>query len=179
MKTTIIKAFVVLTCMTLGIANVAKCQIYSSDICYYLPAGSNSKCDVTVAKFNGSTVFIWWSVCEIEKCFSKGSDYFEHMNWREGDTDVPYCHIKKYEYVSSMSTSKREVYKKETREYVSIVNDSYVKEEYVAFSKDMSSYITWTILNKKETGYETKKTYSKVPKEEFLPKAINHDFLNE
>lgn len=51
---------------------------------------------------------------------------------------------------------------------------------YFAFSKDKSSIIMWfeeddnldgVIYNKKETN--------RIPKEEFLPKAVNYDFLNE
>lgn len=77
-------------------------------------------------------------------------------------------------------------YKNDNRVYngVSYSYSYYIKSmhgiRYFAFSKDKSSIIMWfeedynlngVIYNKKET--------ERIPKEFFLPKAVNYDFLNE
>lgn len=51
---------------------------------------------------------------------------------------------------------------------------------YIAFSKDKSSIIMWFEENNNLDGkiYD-KRDYSRIPKEDLLPKAVNYDFLNE
>lgn len=51
---------------------------------------------------------------------------------------------------------------------------------YYAISKDKSSIITWFEDDNNLDGViREKNEYYRVPKEEFLPKAVNYDFLNE
>lgn len=108
-----------------------------------------------------------------------------------------------YEYDYSMSTSLRVVYKHVQKKsiynshcaaywggchyydgigFVGCGNHGYEDGDtyYVAFSKDKSSFIFWS--EKKNDIDKTprgKTTYTRVPKEDLLPKAANYDFLNE
>lgn len=51
---------------------------------------------------------------------------------------------------------------------------------YLAFSKDKSSIIEWFEQDDNFNGVILKKEeYKRIPIEEFLPKAVNYDFLNE
>ena len=176
-----LKTLVILFCMTFGLSIVAEGQIYCNDICYYISA-DGSKCSAQVIKFDGSTLCVWSSVCEIEKCLKKDRDYFEHMTWHEGDDpDDKYAFVRKYEYVRSMSTDKREVYKRTERKYVRAPNglggSYYTNNAYVAVSKDKSSAIFWFTVDDGEP--QAKYTLFLVSKDEFLPKFANYDFLNE
>lgn len=206
MKTSIIKMSIMLICMTLGFANVAKGQIYSSEDCFYTEAGRSSV--EYVVKFRGSKKTVWLkrvSHDNVRKNLAKSSNYYENEVWYE-DKDGVWM----YEYVPSMSTSQREVYKRVekiaiwSQECANLRGfgrtdvcasfgfmggaprgcgrhgyrdgDTY----YVAFSKDKSSFIEWYVdaddVDKEVKG---KYTYTQVPKKDLLPKAANYDFLNE
>lgn len=202
MKTTIIKTFVVLACMTLGISNVAKCQIYSSEDCFYASVGSSSVS--YVVKFEYSTDRVWIKSVghsTVRQNLAKDKNYYENETWTDGQNSV-----EMYEYVPSMSTSQREVYKRTNKvaiyseqcAYNSLCSaccpgspwtpsracgrhgykdgDSY----YVAFSKDKSSYYRWYVSASDVDGnIRGKQTYTRILKEDLLPKAANYDFLNE
>lgn len=203
MKTSIIKMSIMLICMTLGFANVAKGQIYSSEDCFYTEAGRSSV--EYVVKFRGSKKTVWLKTVnhdDVRKNLAKSSNYYENEVWYE-DKDG----VKMYEYVPSMSTSQREVYRYTYKKAihqsgcpycngltignggmfrpggpVGCGNHGYkvLTYYYVAFSKDKSSFIEWYVdaddVDKEVKG---KHTYTQVPKKDLLPKAANYDFLNE
>lgn len=79
-----------------------------------------------------------------------------------------------YQYDPMKSTSARDVFVKRDN------SGTMQGYRYVAFSKDKSSYITWFEQDNNLDGViYGKRNYYSVPKKEFLPKAVNYDFLNE
>lgn len=191
-----IKYLVVLVCMTLGLANVAKAQIYSSEDCFYSKEGSSSV--QYVVKFEYAQDRAWLksvSHSTVRSNLAKSEDFYEDEVWTDGKNSV-----KMYEYDSYRSTSVREVYKRETTKSVyinafgqrngvytfdAVGNSSgyYVDEktgafDYVAFSKDKSTFIMWhEPKNNYDGKTENMKNYTRVPKKDLLPKAVNDDFL--
>ena len=197
MKTTIIKIGIVLSCMMMGFAPIAKGQIYSSEDCFYAEAGSSN---VSYAvKFQGSKVWVkrvYHST--VRENLAKTSNYYENEVWTDGKDNVDM-----YEYDPSMSTSQREVYKRTYKRAIYDGNCQLCRQNlfgfyygpipgcgrhgykvvtnyYVAFSKDKSSFIWW-FVNEDDVDKQVKgkTTYTRVPKEDLLPKATNYDFLNE
>ncbi len=193
MKKTNIKTIIVFICTTFGIANMAEGQIYESEACFYSPAGSSSV--LRVVRFEGSRDLVWVKSGFNRNKLAESKYYYENESWTDGKNGVVM-----YEYDYSMSTSQRVVYKHVKK--VSIYNsncaggcryyygiggvgcgnhgykdgDTY----YVAFSKDKSSFIYWReAKNDTDKTPRDKTTYTRVPKEDLLPKAANYDFLNE
>ena len=185
MKTTIIKSFVVLTFMTLGIANVAKCQIYSSEECYYIKAGANNPKDggpdvfVQVLSFEGNSLvhsYAWFSYIkrELKKgndVLKKQLDYYQNSMGNRYSNQYNACqHITTYLYDSDMSTTKRMVYK-------SVYKSNYGNGNiilHIAVSNDKSSFIKWEGDNT-----NSKETFIRIDKDDLLPESANYDFLNE
>lgn len=185
MKTRMIKMFVVLACMTFGIANVAKGQIFSSEECYYIEAGANnpknggSDVFVQVLSFDGNSLVqsnAWFSYIkrELKKgkdVLKKQLDYYQNKSGYRYSNKYSACqHITTYLYDSDMSTSKREVYK-------SVYKSQYGSGTivlYIAVSNDKSSIIMWEGEN-----IGNKKTFVRIDKEDLLPESVNYDFLNE
>lgn len=178
--------WLVVLCMTMGLVSVAKAQIYSSEACFYSRAGSSSVS--YVVKFESSKVRIKYGDHSREN-LSKSENFYE-TKWSE-DRSSEYV----YEYDYQKSTSSRVVYKKKASwGDCNIVSDnitpwtshefkfiwSHNGYEYVAFSKDKSSFIMW---REEENDYDGKiqdrRDYTRVPKEDLLPKAANYDFLND
>lgn len=193
-----IKYLVVLLCMTLGLANVAKAQIYSSEDCFYSKEGSSSV--QYVVKFEYAQDRAWLksvSHSTVRSNLAKSKDFYEDEVWTDGKNSVTM-----YEYDSYRSTSAREVYKRETTKSVYInafgqrngahtyywgggsdsgyyVNEKTGAFDYVAFSKDKSTFIMWhEPKNNYDGKTENMKNYTRVPKEDLLPKAVNDDFLD-
>jgi len=189
--------WLVVLCIAIGFVNVAKAQIYSSEDCFYAEAG---KSDVRyVVKFEYSKDRAWLksvSHSTVRSNLAKSKDFYENEIWTDGQNSVVL-----YEYDSYKSTSSREVYKrtrlggdigKDDCPYCRTVRHlgagwscgghgkSISGYDYVAFSKDKSSFITWY---EKKDNYDgdtgNKKYYSRIPKEDLLPKAANYDFLND
>lgn len=187
MKT--IKYLVVLVCMTLGLANIAKAQIYSSEDCFYAKEGYS---DVKyVVKFQGNRAWLKSvSHSTVRSNLAKSKNFYENEKWTDGQNSV---HM--YEYDSGRSTSAREVYKY-THSYTRYWNPwtgweysyrpgvGYTRSEivfehnYVAFSKDKSTFIKWWEPGDNYNGeIRGRDDYSRVSKENLLPKAVNDDFL--
>lgn len=185
-----VKYLVMLVCMTLGLVNVAKAQIYSSEDCFYSKEGSSSV--EYVVKFEYAQDRAWLknvSHSTVRKNLAKSEDFYENEVWTDGKNLV-----KMYEYDSYRSTSVREVYKRTEVVYNFSWNCMYctglnggacgrhgkkTTYKYVAFSKDKSTFIMW---DERENNYDGKtenmKNYTRVPKEDLLPKAVNDDFLH-
>ena len=176
--------------MAFGIANVAKTQIYSSEDCFYSKEGSSSVS--YVVKFEYSKDRAWLksvSHSTVKNNLAKSEDFYENEVWTDGKNSV-----QMYEYDSQMSTSAKEVYKRDR--YSKIVNAycSYCKidvygnfiscgrhgeevyrSDYIAFSKDKSSFIMWYEY---KGEIKNRQDYTRVPKDDLLPKAVNYDFLD-
>lgn len=202
MKKTNIKTIIVFICTTFGIANMAEGQIYESEACFYAPAGSSSVS--RIVRFEGSRDLVWVKSCFSRNKLAESKYYYENESWTDGKD----C-VQMYEYDYSMSTSQRVVYKRVEKiaihssscanlrgygrtdvcEFINAFGaprgcgrhgykdgDTY----YVAFSKDKSSFIYWReAKNDIDKTPRNKTTYTRVPKEDLLPKAANYDFLNE
>lgn len=189
-----IKTIVVLTCTMLGFVNAAKGQIYENEACFYAPAGSSKV--RTVVRFEGSQNRVWEKNNFIPSKLAESPYYYENENWTDGKGWV-----RMYEYDYSKSTSQRVVYKHVTKKAIyssscaglgggclyygshGCGRHGYKEGDYtyyVAFSKDKSSYFRWT-ESKNDVGKtpRNKDTFTRVPKEDLLPKAANYDFLNE
>lgn len=167
--------------------NVVKAQINCSEACFYAKAGSSSVSYVVRFEYLNDRAWMksmtHWKVRDN---LAKSKNYFEDEVWRNHQNGV-----NMYEYDSQKSTSSREVYRKKRthEEYPTwggvpmmgmtptTVFDGY---DYIAFSTDMSSIITWF---EKKDNYDgstgTKNYYTRIPKEDLLPKSTNYDFLNE
>ena len=188
--------WLVVLCMAMGFATMAKAQIYSSEDCFYSREGSSSV--EYVVKFEYSKDRAWLksvSHSTVRTNLAKSEDFYEDEVWTDGKNSVTM-----YEYDSYRSTSAREVYKKETTRsvyinafgqrngvhtYAGVVDSGYYIQEktgafdYVAFSKDKSTYIMWhEPKNNYDGKTENMKNYTRVPKEDLLPKAVNDDFLH-
>lgn len=176
--------WLVMLCMAMGIVNVAKAQIYSSEECYYIEAGANNPKNggpdvfVQVLSFDGSSLVHsqgWYS--SIKRELKKGEnvlkqqlDYYQNkMGYRYSNQYNVCQHIRTYLYNSNMSTSMREVYKS-----VSSSQWGSTIVCYIAIANDKSSIIMWEGDN-----VDRKKTYIRIDKDDLLPEAVNYDFLNE
>lgn len=202
MKKTNIKTIIVFICTTFGIANMAEGQIYEDEACFYAPAGSSSVS--RIVRFEGSRDLVWVKNGFNRNKLAESKYYYENESWTDGKNGV-----NMYEYDYSMSTSQRVVYKRVEKiaihssscanlrgygrtdvcEFLNAFGaprgcgrhgykdgDTY----YVAFSKDKSSFIYWReAKNDIDKTPRDKTTYTRVPKEDLLPKAANYDFLNE
>ena len=188
--------WLVVLCMAMGFATVAKAQIYSSEDCFYSKEGSSSV--EYVVKFEYAQDRAWLknvSHSTVRSNLAKSENFYENEVWTDGQNFVTM-----YEYDSYRSTSAREVYKRETTRsvYINVFGqrngvhtyaggmDSghyFVEKtgdfDYVAFSKDKSTYIMWhEPKNNYDGKTENMKNYTRVPKKDLLPKAVNDDFLH-
>lgn len=181
--------WLIVLCMTLGFATMAKAQIYSSEDCFYSKEGSSSV--EYVVKFEYFQDRVWLksvSHSTVRSNLAKSEDFYENEVWTDGKNSVTM-----YEYDSYRSTSAREVYKKGTsitKYYFGIYEVSSFAGwnrcetidtgfDYVAFSKDKVSFIKWhEPKNNYDGKIQNKQEYSIVPKEDLLPKAVNDDFLD-
>ena len=183
--------WLVVLCMAMGIVNVAKAQIYSSEDCFYSREGSSSV--EYVVKFEGNRVWLKSEAhSTVRSNLAKSKNFYENEVWTDGKNAVTM-----YEYDSRRSTSAREVYKcEEKRAIFSQWNCPYCSSafhfacgrhgyektgafNYVAFSKDKSSFIEWYEKKDNYDGQiQNRLDYTRVPKEDLLPKAVNDDFLH-
>jgi hypothetical protein len=214
MKKMNFKCLVVL-CMALGFATVAKAQIgYSSTDYFYTEIGETASSLRYAVKFRSDAVWLKEvSYSKARENLSKNALFYENEEWTDKGTESYYiwgqgvygeCD-RKFTYCPSLSTSTRIVYKRHV-EYsyyhplngvmnatagygcVKTTSDGfgggktfyYNYDMYVAFSPDKSSFIFWKEKSYNPDGkIDGKQTYTMVPKSELLPKAANHDFLND
>lgn len=180
--------WVLLLCMAFGIANVAKTQIYSSEDCFYSKEGSSSVS--YVVKFEYTKDRAWLksvSHSTVRSNLAKSEDFYENDVWTDGKNSV-----KMYEYDYQRSTSVREVYKRteSSTSYYNIYGmmvpypvpggtaKTTYRYYYVAFSKDLSTFIKWSESENNYDGkIQNREDYSRVPKKDLLPKAVDDSFL--
>lgn len=175
-----IKYLVVLVCMTLGLANVAKAQIYSNEVCYYKNTDDGW---VSVVKFDGLNNRVLLASNgdgKITRKLKESLYYFEDdEEWRagirnkelKGTSDGLYKSVSFYiyEYDNELSTSNRDVYKNRYKD-----SDNCYNYRYIAFSKDKQTAIHWARFRENQRSY-----HIRVSKEDLLPKNVVPDFLNE
>lgn len=186
MKKLTIKMTVAFAFLAISVGT-AKCQIYSSEDCFYASSGSSSVSYVVKFEYAKDRAWLKYvSHSTVRSNLAKSKDFYENEVWTDGQNSVTM-----WQYDSQKSTSSREVYqrKKTHQEYqywggmpcyglpTYTVFDGY---EYIAFAKDKSSFIQWF---EKKDNYDgstgSKQYYSRVPKEDLLPKSVNYDFLDD
>ncbi len=162
-----IKIAVVLTCMTFGFAGTAKGQISSDEALFYKLVEGNglNSMSILIIKPEGNHLLVFTSGSgKIERDLAKDPNLYE-----KGVGD--YKSI--YDYYSPLSTSKRSVYRRSV---------SYGRPcwEYVAVLENQSTVLIWSEPKSNPGGERsTIYTYSRTSKEDYLPKSINYDFLND
>lgn len=169
-------------------------QIYCSEECYYSMAGSSSVSYVVRFRYSKNTVWLKnVSHSTVRKNLAKNKDFYYEETWTDGEDGVH-----RYDYVPSISTSNREVYKRTEKwpirntacpncanPYIGVwgcQNHGYkdYKYHYVAFSKDKTSFIEWWVSADDIDGnIWEKKYYTLLPKDELIPKEIKYDFLDD
>ena len=172
----------------LAITCSVKSQIYSSDPCFYVSVNEDiaNASRVGIVMFKGERLYVFvpsgWSYSggfqvekeRVVKLLKQNPTSFDNIqNYSKDEQNH------KWVYDSSLSTTKREVYKNYSPAYYSPFWGRYIDEqtEYYAVSPDKSSIIYWVEENGRISG--TKSYYIKIDKEQLLPKAINRDFLYE
>lgn len=185
------KIFVVFVCMTIGLSGLVKGQIYSSKDCFYAKAGSSTVS--YIVKFEYSKDRVWLktaSSSNVRKNLAISEDFYEKEIWT--DTGKGGSSAKVYKYYPSLSTTSKEVYRRESVVAIQQWDCGWCRfeacgrhgyrtagYEYVAFSTDLSSFIKWYESSNNYSGKVTKQYYTRIPKEELLPKAVNYDFLDD
>lgn len=175
-----IKFLVVLVCMTLGMADVAKAQIYSNEVCYYRTTYNNAAYIVKFDGLNNRVIVLWkehykfvykqnqtglhesMDYFECEEAWNNALKHWESSGAQNGiykGNDSFYVYV----YDSQLSTSEREVYR-----------GVYFPKTCLGFSKDKQT------VSKYGLGHESNAQYwIRVSKEDFLPENVVPGFLNE
>lgn len=169
MKKTIIKAFVVLACMTLGVSNVP-----AQTTLFFQCEDDNCKNnDITIIETKSNSIIVITTrhgMWQVKNNLKKDPLYYENGEWKS-----KFLSPKEYEYDSYLSTSSRDVYKR--YQSPSVYTNNVGMWLYYALSKDRTSLIEWC---EQDNGIMCHKFYSiKISKDDLLPKAANYDFLNE
>lgn len=164
-----IKYLVVLACMTLGMANVAKAQVFNDEVMFFEKNQGNT---IRIVRFVDGKLLTdvseGWSKSKVENNLRSSSDYYN--NYPKGIA-IGYNHSV-YVYDESLSTSSRIVYVKKV----------YGDQFCYAISSDLTSLIYFIINRDGRVNEGRKKYYIRVSKEDLLPKSVNPndlDFLNE
>lgn len=179
--------WLVILCMVMGFVTVAKAQINYEGAVFYVQAGKDSHASVQIVCFEGEKC--WVNPCAtsskianetVRKNLATDENYYENnRDWNMKHStyvDNNRFYVS-YDYELSSKSSK-EVYSA-NYSYISSGGAFVAKGSwriYFAFSQDLSSMIVW----KEEGNLEPKpQYYTRVPKEDLLPKGANYDFLND
>lgn len=175
MKTTIIKAFVVLTCMVMGVTSIARGQVYSNGYYYY---HSETSDQMLIIKFDGrKAIMRYVTTCPMNE-----------KSVRLGLKRDPNCYEIDFtgSYTGSLSQYIFEYYS-EKRDYTIYtctyrfnsgvmmtawgIQPTFTETKYyVAVSSDKQTLLYWS------ENSERKAKYIKVDKSHYLPKD---DFFDE
>lgn len=159
-------------------------QIYESDVCYYVSAGSdiNSSTTIHMIKFSGRRI-----VCASDSKSTVTEKFRESSSYYDKKLDKLLENPNNgLNYNTSLSTSSREVYSCKWTGLPELVSTGMFSAEwrttkygyaYRAFSKDTKSMIIWE--ENKHGEITDKSYYVKIDKSDLLPKAVNRDFLYE
>jgi len=158
------------------VCNDLKAQIYRSEVCFYIRAGQSltENTSITIISFDGQTVTCDWKTkSEITAKLKESADYWD--DWISNSSSAP------YNYNSDLSTYSREVYSQSLGENQWTpfgVISTTTSRIYAAFSKDLSSYISWKQKINSET-IEDKRHYKRIDKSDLMPNENLYDFLND
>lgn len=176
--------WLVMLCIAMGFATVAKAQIYSSETCFYVHQTYGDKNYIHIFRFSGNKMYqIPGRPSDVKSLLTKSLSYFDNFTTATTTNHYAYKgHPVEYVYDESMSTSSRMVYE----EALTYGHNYSNLRHYWAFSEDLSSVIEF-YMDRDRTRIDTKtygdkKYYIKVSPEDLLPKSINPDeidFLNE
>lgn len=151
-------------------------QIRESSACFYIKqSASPNTQDVGVALCNGYEARVWFpnygNRRGISNNLANDIDYYD--SWMNGGAPC----ISKYKYEPQLSTSARIVYSAPLYNVYMITGyKSQYATRYIAFSRDLSSAITW-VQNNGSDKIVGKTYWKRINKSELLPKAANYDFL--
>lgn len=175
MKTTIIKTFVVLACMMMGLTSIARGQVYSNGYYYYHSETSDG---MLIIKFDGRKAILRYStVIPCEERIVR-SHLKEDPNYFEKDFTGSYTgglSQRIFEYYSEKNgyTIYTCIYKSNSGARMTAwgIQPTYTEDKvHIAVSSDKQTVLYW---------YETdngKRKFIKVDKSHYLPKD---DFFDE
>lgn len=176
-----IKYLAVLACMTLGLADVAKAQVYNNEVMFFYRTDDNRNEDersILVVRFDGQNAYksgdysrgYFSGRLQISENYFNGFPREVYGPISNASTALDYYYI----FDSSITTSKRKVY--ECNKTVGRRGNHF----YIAISTDLTSLIYYETQDKGGSSTITKTTYySRVDKKDLLPKNVVPDFLNE
>lgn len=164
------KFFLMIACISL-LHGVIKAQT----VYFYGNPGEPAEKADWVLKIDGNQAWFDSDCCgKIRRNLAQNEYYYEY-SYQFSD----FMFAGKYEYVSSKSTSTRDVYCITRRFVWNGMPARYRDFYYIAISKDKSSIIMWHEDEANPGQIDRKSTLTRIPKEDLLPKATNYDFLNE
>lgn len=173
MKNSVWKLFLVFLGFIL--AQNIHAQIYSSEVCFYIKTGES------LENNPGGLIFVLFDGNQLVR--SNYTSFYIKNRLREDPNFFDKylknlkCKDCTFEYSSSMSTSKREVYRYRYPGYRDSFLNYAPEWRCIAVSLDKSSLIYW---NESDSGaISGKQYYVRVNKSDLLPKGSNHDFLYE
>ena len=184
---TVIRLFILSVILLFGITNYAYCQFTTKEVLFFSapndPRGDIGGINVIVINTDGTIAFQNTMYYRIKDNLYKSVNYYENLVITEYNGRI-------YKYCQELSTPRRVVYKRDA--YVDVypmcngvpmmgmtpkkVLSTY---EYIAIAIDKSSYIYWFEKANTYTEEIQKQYYNRIPKSEFIPKQIDHDFLND
>jgi len=163
--------------MAICLANGVKAQLYGNDVYYYIPAGQSltDKTEICIVYFSGKRIACSTVSCsKILQEIEKNPRYWKEELLRVLDNPNNGC-----EFDSSLTTSKRIVYKNDAYSYNPFNNTkSNIRYYYRAFTKDKTSMIQWMERNS-SSDIEEKTYYKMVDVKDLIPQTVKHDFLYE
>ena len=169
---------VVLACMIISFAGIAKGQVYSNGYLFYHQVDGDK---MPIIKFNGRTAIFKYG------SYLHGATEAGVKDWLKIDPQIiekeisEYdIHQREYQYNPDRSTPARDVY--ECKVHEAVWNGYGVTDMdncyFIAVSKDLSSIITWKEYNC-DGNVKAKLYCTKVEKDDYLPPSNTYDFLND
>ena len=177
-----IKYLVVLVCMTLGLANVAKAQIYSNEVCYYRNTANDEALVIKFDGVNNRVYRLWFASYSFVFENNKPTDFYEYDEewdkvfklWESDKRLVESIYRRErpcwiYEYDGNLPNSVEEAYS--GREVYRKLRCT--PKNFCAFSRDKQTIIAGS--EKRPNAHY----WIRVSKEELLPKKVVPGFIEE
>lgn len=163
------KIMVMLVCMTLGFAIVAKGQISNKSVMFFTDSNNVS---VSVVRCVDNKMY-----CQTYSRTSVENDLRRSPNYFDDYTGCGYTRDATWWFDKSMSTSKYTVY----QHNCTFGTERTQTRPFVAISKDLSEMIQFSRYDDNKEVYN-KHYYIRITKEDLLPKSVGSDipdFLND
>lgn len=171
-----IKYLVVLVCMMLGLANVAKAQISSNEVLFFQKIESGGKGAIHIVRLDNGKLHVstTYTQSSVKRHLSESSSYYDRYPY--GVESSSFINDYYYVYDADMSANYPKIVYQSKR----TINKNNTNRSFYAFSSDMSSMVYF----KTQASGEAygKEYYTRISKEDLLPKAFNsgdYDFLND